>query len=247
MDHLELEAAGPASQARPRYPQSLINRLARLAEGGPVLDVGAGTGELARHLASRGLNVAALEASEDLIAKGQRLPHGQRVEWRHGTWRTGPFGGRHALVVAGEAVRTLPFDEALPRLRAAVGGWFALAGRGERVDGGMEPLLELLKTWSGRPVLPMHDEVAYVTKRRGFRRVGHWRAQAETVLQPMPIFVRTLNHRYALGLERDAERLESFYEAASEVLSRYHGGMVRMVTAPWVVWGRITGSSTLVN
>ncbi|HHO53056.1 MAG TPA: class I SAM-dependent methyltransferase, partial [Deltaproteobacteria bacterium] len=79
--------------ARPRYPESLIRRLAALADGGSVLSVCAGTGEIARGLAAAGLSVVALEASEARIAVGRRQPHGQRVRWEQGCAEGARLGG----------------------------------------------------------------------------------------------------------------------------------------------------------
>ena len=46
-----------------------VEALARLADGGPVLEVAAGTGRLAIPLARRGLRVTAADASQQMLAK----------------------------------------------------------------------------------------------------------------------------------------------------------------------------------
>lgn len=230
-----------AADARPRYPESLVNRLSALVDGQTVLEVAAGCGELARPLAAKGFDVVALEPSADRIAQGQARPHGARVRWVEGTPESTKLGGPFDLVVAGESGRALDWARALPKLGRAANGWFAVAGRGDRVDGGHEALEELLRTWSRAPTSVRRDEVMFVTKQRRFRRVGHWRAQGQTVLQPMPVFVRTLHGRDGLSVgDLGPERVEPFRRAVEEVLGRFHGGMVRLVTSPWIVWGRIT-------
>lgn len=224
--------------ARPRYPDSLIRRLAALADGGSVLDACAGTGELARGLAATGLSVVALEASEARIALGRQQPHGKRVRWLQGSAERARLGGPYDLVIAGDAIGRLDWARALPRLGRAASGWFAAVGRGDRIDGGAEALSELLASWSGRR--DERDGALFVTRQRRFRRVGHWRARSQTVLQPVPIFVRSLHSQPGLSVaELGPERVEAFHRAVEAVLDRHHGGMVRIVTSPWVVWGRI--------
>jgi len=57
-----------AYQSRPGYPAALVDRLAELAgPGGRVVDLGAGTGDLAIPLASRGLSVAAVEPARRML------------------------------------------------------------------------------------------------------------------------------------------------------------------------------------
>lgn len=245
----EHHALSGAAWVRPRYPDSLIRRVATLARKGRILDVQAGTGELARALAAHRLSVTALEASSVAIARGKAKPLGDKVEWREGTWESGPLaasgpgGRRYDLVVVGDQAGSFPFDAALPRLRSVVGGWFAMAGRGDQLDGGLSDLFKVLVEWAGDRAHRMRDEVSLVTRAPRFRRVGHWRARPQTVLQPVPVYVRSLNRRYALGLEGSTpERQEAFYRSVEACLDRNnHGGMVRLVTSPWVVWGRISG------
>jgi ubiquinone/menaquinone biosynthesis C-methylase UbiE len=59
-----------AYASRPAYPEALADRLAELA-GGPgrrVVDLGAGTGQLALPLEARGLCVAAVEPAREMLA-----------------------------------------------------------------------------------------------------------------------------------------------------------------------------------
>lgn len=63
---------------RPPYPAALIDRLTALAEGGPVVDLGAGIGHLAVPLAQRGLEIVAVEPArrmlDALLARAEGLP-----------------------------------------------------------------------------------------------------------------------------------------------------------------------------
>lgn len=63
---------------RPAYPRDLLERLAALAGGGPVVDLGAGIGHVAVPLAARGIEVAAVEPArrmlDALIARAEGLP-----------------------------------------------------------------------------------------------------------------------------------------------------------------------------
>ena len=54
-------------------------RLARLAEGGPVLELGVGTGRLALPLAALGVEVHGIDASEAMLARLRAKPGGDAV------------------------------------------------------------------------------------------------------------------------------------------------------------------------
>jgi SAM-dependent methyltransferase len=66
-------------------------------EGGPVVEWGAGTGRLAAPLADVGLDVTAVEVSQNMLEKGREK--GGTVEWIRGDMRHVKLGGRYVLAV----------------------------------------------------------------------------------------------------------------------------------------------------
>jgi SAM-dependent methyltransferase len=59
-------------------------RLARLAEGGPVLELGVGSGRLALPLAARGVEVHGIDASEAMLARLRAKPGAGAINLTHG-------------------------------------------------------------------------------------------------------------------------------------------------------------------
>ena len=96
------------AQFRPGYPQSLFERLAALGvgrRGQRVLDVGTGTGNIARELARRGCKVAGIDISEEQIAQARRLAAEQQlaIDFRVApAEETGLPGNRFDVVTAGQ-------------------------------------------------------------------------------------------------------------------------------------------------
>jgi SAM-dependent methyltransferase len=76
-----------------------VEALARLAGGGPVLELGIGTGRVALPLASRGVEVHGIEASPRMIDKLRAKPGGDRITIRQGDFSDfDPGPARYELI-----------------------------------------------------------------------------------------------------------------------------------------------------
>src|SRR6185436_20285760 len=84
-----------AYQHRPPYPPETFSVLASLIAGSPrsVLDVGCGTGVIARHLVESVDRVDAVDVSPAMIEQGKRAPHGDhpRLNWITGRAEEAPL------------------------------------------------------------------------------------------------------------------------------------------------------------
>ncbi|PZG06554.1 class I SAM-dependent DNA methyltransferase [Nonomuraea aridisoli] len=79
--------------------QAAVELLCELADGGPVLEFGIGTGRLALPLVSRGLNVAGIDGSPDMVEILRRKSGGDGIPVTIGDFATTRVDGRFALVV----------------------------------------------------------------------------------------------------------------------------------------------------
>jgi SAM-dependent methyltransferase len=111
-----LAAAYPA---RPPYPNGLIQLLSTLTSGMPraVLDVGCGTGELARRLSPSVERVDAVDFSEAMLHLAQQLPGGdaENIRWTLGDIESVALNGPYALVTAGECLHWMDLDLVMTR------------------------------------------------------------------------------------------------------------------------------------
>ena len=87
--------------------------LAELAEGGPVLEMGIGTGRLALPLAARGLEVAGIEASPVMVERLRAKPGSEAIPVVIGDFTDTRVPGEFALVVlAFNTIFALPTEDA---------------------------------------------------------------------------------------------------------------------------------------
>jgi SAM-dependent methyltransferase len=77
-----------------------VDGLARLACGGPVLELGIGTGRIALPLAGRGLAVDGIDASEEMVARLRSKPGGAAIPVTIGDFADVAVAGTFSLVFA---------------------------------------------------------------------------------------------------------------------------------------------------
>jgi SAM-dependent methyltransferase len=121
---------------RPPYPDEAIQLLAELVLEEPrsVLDVGCGTGDLARRLAPLVGRVDAVDASAPMLAAGRAAPGGNapNLLWVHARVEDAALEtAAYGLVTAGESLHWLDWDTVMPRFAHALapGGVLAIVDR----------------------------------------------------------------------------------------------------------------------
>ncbi|GAA3467889.1 class I SAM-dependent DNA methyltransferase [Nonomuraea roseola] len=93
--------------------EATVERLALLAGDGPVLEFGIGTGRLALPLAARGLTVAGIDGSADMVEILRSKPGGERIPVSVGDFSTTKVEGRFSLVaLTTNTIFALPSQDA---------------------------------------------------------------------------------------------------------------------------------------
>src|SRR5258707_11858916 len=107
---------------RPPYPAEVFDILVALISDEPrsVLDVGAGSGDIARHLVGFVERVDAVDFSQNMIQNGKLLPNGDapHLHWIYGKVEEVPLSPPYALITAGSSIHWTEGAIAFPRFRA---------------------------------------------------------------------------------------------------------------------------------
>ncbi|MEV1146293.1 class I SAM-dependent methyltransferase [Micromonospora sp. NPDC049799] len=80
-------------------PAAAVERLAALADGGPVCEFGVGTGRIALPLVARGIPVSGIEGSPEMVEGLRAKPGGDAVELAVGDFASTRVPGGFTLVV----------------------------------------------------------------------------------------------------------------------------------------------------
>jgi SAM-dependent methyltransferase len=171
--------------ARPAYPAAVIALVASLAVDVPraVLDVGWGTGELARRLAPQVERVDAVDFSAGMIELGRRLPGGEapNLHWTCAAVEDAPLTPPYALITAGDSLHWMDWEIVMARFASVLSprGVLAVAERSWEGSGPLREQMRPLYRYS-----PVHDyrpfDLADDLEQRGlFTRLGEQRCGPE--------------------------------------------------------------------
>lgn len=230
---------------RAPYPPATFELLARLIDRDDpvVLDLGAGTGPIARAIASRATRVDAIDPSPAMLAEGRRLEgeSHRNIRWLAGRAEDVVLDPPYGLAAAGASLHWMDWDTVLPRLARVLtkDAFFAVLGVDDRHAPWWERLVALFQEYSVYGKTWYEFDVIAELERRGlFAVVGRERIPMEFA-QPLEDYVRALHSHSALARARiGRDRAEAFDEEVRRLVALDSDGLVRRDIAADVVWGR---------
>lgn len=211
------ESVADAYPTRPPYPAEVFDVLAGLARDEPraVLDLGCGTGDIARPLAPRVDHVDAVDPSPAMLARGRAFPGGDHphLHWVCATAEEYTYPALYALVVAAESLHWMDWGVVLPRIGRALSprGHLALVVDrgfvGVPWAAGLGPLIDAYST--NRDFVP-YDLIGELTGRSLFAVKGRLRTTPVPFAQPVAAYVESWHSRNGLSRERMGTRAAEF-------------------------------------
>jgi SAM-dependent methyltransferase len=234
-----------AYATRPPYPATLDPLFVELA-GGPaahVLDLGCGTGELARRLAPQVGAITAVDQAEAMLARARALPGGDapNLTWLAGRVEDIALAGPFTSALAAESFHWFDW----PALSGRLMGWLPsrrliLAERQEAPKPWSDPLAALIARFSTNREFEAYDLVDELTSRRLFVVEGRM-AERVAVAQSIDDYVTSLHSRNGLSRDRMTTDAASAFDDAVRAAVAPHAtdGIVSVSSATRVVWGRL--------
>jgi SAM-dependent methyltransferase len=231
---------------RPPYPEQTFELLLGLIDDGApdtCLDIGAGTGDLARPLAQRLARIDAIEPSGAMVQAGQALEHGRHPSL---CWQTAPIEAAqldapYGLAVAGESLHWTNWDLTFPRIAAALapGAVLALVGRGEAPKPWDTELRTLIARYSTNRDFAPYDLIEELESRGHFEVLGRARTDDVPFSQSREEFIDALHSRNGFSRTRMGV-VSKVFDAKFRDLLFGHGVQDSVSFGTWaeIVWGR---------
>lgn len=234
-----------AYRYRAPYPPETFTILADLIKDEPrtLLDVGAGSGDIARQCVHFVERVDAVDFSQNMIERGKQLPGGDhpRLHWIYGKIEEVPLTPPYALITAGSSIHWTDWEVAFPRFHDLLTpqGVLALVHRRTLSMPWSEELSQLQARYS----TSRGHRSTYVRKELEERGLFHTIGETETAPidfhQSIEDFIEGLHSRSNFARERLGQQAaESFDQEARSLLLRYHPhGTIPLQVIGTVAWG----------
>jgi len=243
------ESVVAAYDARPPYPDSLLPLITEAA-GVPrprILDLGCGTGELARRLAPHAGTVVAVDRSPRMIAAAKRLPGGDTpaLAWVVGDVETAPFSGPFDLALAAESFHWFDWARACARIAAAVRTrrLLIVEGRYEVDAPWSDALAALIAADSTNREFEPYDLVEALVSRGLLVIETRRRLGPERFTQSVDAYVRSIHSRNGFSLDRMPPASARAFDAGVRDLVAPHARpTLELSIETRVTWGFVTDS-----
>ena len=227
------------------YPAEVFDILASLIVDEPrvVLDVGAGSGDIARHLVDKVEHVDAVDPSQPMIEQGRQLPNGNhpRLHWIAGTVEEAELAPTYALITAGSSIHWTEWEIAFPRFRSLLtpNGCLALIHRRTQTMPWDGELRELRKRFLTRRDHARPNAIVELEARGYFHKLGEKETAPVPYFQSIDDFIAGLHSRSYFSRQRMGEQQASeFDQQVRTLLLRHHSdGMLPLQVVGMVTWG----------
>ena len=232
-------------QHRSPYPTEVFDILAGLIVDKPrvVLDVGAGTGDIARHLVEFVGRVDAVDPSQVMIGQGQQLSNGDHPHlcWILGKVEEVSLAPPYALITAGSSIHWTEWEIAFPLFCSLLtsNGFLAVIHRRTQPMPWDDELRELKMRFSTHRDRKWPNTIAELEVRGFFHKRGEKETAPVPYFQSVDDFIAGQHSRSSLSRPRMGEQQATeFDQQVRSLLLRYHSdGILPLHAVGTVTWG----------
>lgn len=192
---------------RPTYPPETFQILNELIVDEPrtVLDVGCGTGNIARPLTEYVERVDAVDCSLPMLKRARTLPGGDapNIRWLYGRAENVETLPPYALITAGESLHWMDWASVLPRFAREISphGVLAILYLEEQAVPWQDGYRQIVKHFSNNPTYAPFDWVGELEKYQLFQKLGNRETTPMSMQQTVEDYIAAQHARSSLSLE----------------------------------------------
>ena len=228
------------------YPQAVFDRLLTLLADLPskVLDVGTGTGDIARGLVDKVERVDAIDISAAMIERGKLLRNGQHpnLNWILGRVENAHLQAHYGLIMGGDSIHWMEWETVFPLFRRVLypDGYVVIIERGERPTMWEEALRKLIIEFSVYKNFEAYNLIDELEKRHVFRVVGRETTAPVSSTQSVDDYVASFHSRGSLSPDAmTVEDVQAFDRRLRSLVEPYsQDGKLELETEATLVWGK---------
>ena len=234
-----------AYRHRPPYPAEVFAILTELINGEPryVLDVGCGTGNIARHLVESVERLDAVDFSQHMLERGKQLPNGghPRLHWVQGSIEDVALEPPYALISAGESLHWMDWNVVLPRFHEILlpGAYLAIVEHDTSPDPWYSALRESIPHYSTNKDFQYYNMIEALERHGLFQRVGEKITAPVPFVQSVDDYIESYHSRNGFSRQRMEPAIADAFdqEARKILLNSYPDGVMLLQVVASVVWG----------
>ena len=240
---------------RPTYPPETFEILNALIVDEPrvVLDVGCGTGNVARPLAKYVERIDAVDRSLPMLERTRTLPGGdsRKIRWLHGRAEDVELQPPYSLVTAGESLHWMEWEVVLPRFERILTphGVLAIVYTVDQPVPWREGYRQIVRRFTNNPTYVPFDWIAELEKYQLFQKLGERKTAPVSVRQTVEDYIAAQHARSNLSLETmTAEQAAQFDAEMQALLAPFaRDGLLTLSVVGGITWGKTLGGVSKRN
>jgi SAM-dependent methyltransferase len=241
------ESVVAAYRTRPPYPEQLMTLVLEIAGRSDlrVLDLGCGTGEVARRLAPRVAAVTAVDCSWRMIETARDMPGGDatNIEWVVAPVEELTLRGPFSVALAAESFHWFEWDRACERVGALVPSreLVLIEGRLEAGSPWAGELSPIIARYSTNREFEPYDLVDELAARSCLEVRGRVRLGPEPWHQAVDDYITSIHSRNGFSCDRmTSADMRAFDDAVRDVVGPHaRSGVIELNLATDVAWGLV--------
>lgn len=188
-----------------------------------ALDIGTGTGEIAKEIATFIHHVDAIDASENMIVEAKKDSSYQNISWIHNKVENLSLDHRYDVIIAGDSIHWMNWDIIFPLFKKILSenGILCLVTRETNTQWNTE-LNNIIKKFSLIRDYERIEIETYLEKFGYWKIISQFKTRPRKIKQSVDDYIKSFHSRTSLSIEdMDLNDSKVFDQSIKEIVSPF--------------------------